>query len=69
MSHRSTLCIEIITIGIYIQEVSDLGRGKIVAVLPDLLIILKSITVCIQIYKNDIILHIAYKRERILSHY
>ena len=50
MSHRSTLCIEIITIGIYIQEVSDLGRGKIVAVLPDFLIILKSITVCIQIY-------------------
>ena len=31
-------CIEIITIGIYIQEVSDLGRGRIVAVLPEFLI-------------------------------
>ena len=38
MSHRSTLCIEIITIGIYIQEVSDLGRGSINAVLPEFLI-------------------------------
>ena len=59
--------------GIYIQEVSDLGRGKNNAVLPEFLII-KGMTMCIQIYKNDIILHIAYKCERmqletILSHY
>ena len=38
VSHRSTLCIKIYTIDIYIQEVSDLGRGKIRAVLPEFLI-------------------------------
>ena len=32
--HRSTLCIRIYTIDIYIQEVSDLGRGDR-AVLPE----------------------------------
>ena len=35
MSHRSTLCIRIYTIDIYIQEVSDLGRGMTRAVLPE----------------------------------
>ena len=35
VSHRSTLCIMIYTIDIYIQDVSDLGRGKICAVLPE----------------------------------
>ena len=63
VSHRSTLCIRIYTIDIYIQEVSDLGRGNISAVLPEFLIF-KGMTVCIQIYKKDIILHTAYTYER-----
>ena len=53
---------EIITFDIYIQEVLDLGRGKINAVLSEFLIF-NGITVCIEIYKKDILLHTSYKHD------
>ena len=73
MSYRSTLSIEIITICIYIQEVWTSGGAISMRSYPSSLYS-KGITVCIEIYKNDILLHTAYKHERmqletILSHY
>ena len=44
-----------------IQEVSDLGRGRTVAVLPEILKILKSIIVCVFRYIIDILVQVVCK--------